>query len=185
VTTLDRAAAAARTDQVTAADFERIAGPHYPPLVRRLTLVLGDTADAEDVAQETYLAAYRAWDRFDGVDVRGWLYTIGLRLAFNRLRGRRRLLAAIRRVEPAPVPGPADPDLWAALAMLDPRVRSALLLSSVDGYTQAEIGRILGAPEGTIASWISRGRASLRAALGNDERPDHDPGRHRRVGPTG
>ena len=102
-------------------------------------LVLGDQHDAEDVAQDAYLKAYRSWARFDGVDVRAWLYTIALRLAFNQLRGRRRWLAAIGRIEQRPWSDPSDPDLAAALATLDVRTRTALLLNVVDGYTQAEI----------------------------------------------
>jgi RNA polymerase sigma-70 factor (ECF subfamily) len=146
--------------------FEAAVRPHYASLVRRLVLVLGDPRDAEDIAQEAYLKAYRSWDRFDGADVRAWLYTIALRLAFNQLRGHRRRLAAIGRVEPRRWPDPPDPDLWAALSALDPRTRSALLLNVVDGYTQAEIARMLSVPEGTVASWIARGRATLRRELG-------------------
>ena len=145
--------------------FEAAVRPHYASLVRRLVLVLGGPEDAEDIAQDAYLKAYRSWDRFDGVDVRAWLYTIALRLAFNQLRGRRRWLAAIGRIEPEPWTHPSDPDLWAALRTLDARTRSALLLNVVDGYTQAEIARMLAVPEGTVASWISRGRAALRKEL--------------------
>ncbi len=155
---------ATRTDP---AAFEAAVRPHYANLVRRLVVVLGDENDAQDVAQETYLRAFRSWDRFDGGDVRAWLYTIGLRLAFNHLRGRRRWLAAIQRIEPRTWTDPSDPDLWAALRTLDPRTRTALLLSAVDGYTQREIGVILGVPEGTVASWLSRGRAALRRELGS------------------
>jgi RNA polymerase sigma-70 factor, ECF subfamily len=150
------------------AAFEAAVRPHYANLVRRLVLVLGDERDAEDVAQDAYLRAYRSWDRFDGADVRAWLYTIALRLAFNQLRGRRRWLVAIGRIEPKPWSDPSDPDLWAALRRLDPRARSALLLNILDGYTQAEVARILSVPEGTVASWISRGRATLRRELGPD-----------------
>ena len=148
--------------------FEAAVRPHYANLVRRLVLVLGDPRDAEDVAQEAYLKAFRSWDRFDGADVRAWLYTIALRLAFNHLRGRRRWLAALGRMEPRSWTDPSDPDLWAALCGLDVRTRTALLLSVVDGYTYAEIARMLSVPEGTIASWISRGRATLRRELGPD-----------------
>ena len=163
-------ATAARRDRAATSDgdpvaFETAVRPYYASLIRRLVLVLGDERDAEDVAQEAYLKAYRSWDRFDGVDVRAWLYTIALRLAFNHLRGRRRWLAALRRVEPRPWAGPSDPDLWAALAELDPRTRSAILLNVVDGYRHREIAGMLAVPEGTVASWISRGRATLRAAL--------------------
>lgn len=156
----DRAAANGETET-----FEMAVRPHYAPLIRRLVLVLGDPHDAEDVAQDAYLSAFRSWDRFDGRDVRAWLYTIGLRLAFNHRRGKRRWLAAIGRIEPRPWSDPSDPDLWSALATLDQSTRSALLLNVLDGYTQAEIARMLGAPEGTVASWISRGRATLRREL--------------------
>jgi RNA polymerase sigma-70 factor, ECF subfamily len=151
--------------RLVAGDFERSVGPHYTPLVRRLVLVLGDEAEAQDIAQETYLQAYRSWSRFDGADVRAWLYTIGLRLAFNELRRRRRWLAALSRVRPKPWQDPADPDLAAALKSLEPRVRAALLFSLVDGYTHAEIATMFSVPEGTVASWISRARSHLRSEL--------------------
>jgi RNA polymerase sigma-70 factor, ECF subfamily len=170
MTSLDvRAAAGANRAAASRGDhdaFEAAVRPHYANLVRRLVLVLGDERDAEDVAQEAYLKAYRSWERFDGIDVRAWLYTIALRLAFNHLRGRSRWLAAIGRIEPKPWTDPSDPDLWAALRGLDARTRTALLLNVVDGYTQAEIARMLSVPEGTVASWISRGRAILRRELG-------------------
>ena len=146
--------------------FETAVRPHYANLVRRLVVVLGDAGDAEDVAQDTYLRAFRSWGRFDGTDVRAWLYTIGLRLAFNHRRRRRRWLAALGRLEPRPWADPADPDLWAALGRLDARTRSALLLNVVDGYTQREVATMLAVPEGTVASWLSRGKATLRAELG-------------------
>ena len=94
-----------------------------------------------------------------------------MRLAFNHLRGRRRWLAAIARLEPRPWADASDPDLWAALRALDARTRSALLLNVVDGYTQAEIAVMLSVPEGTVASWISRGRATLRRELDPDRPP--------------
>ena len=145
--------------------FEPAVAPFYAGLVRRLVLVLGDADEAQDVAQDAYLQAFRAWDRFDGSDVRAWLYTIALRLAFNQLRRRRRWLAAIRRIEPKPWRDSIDPDLWAALEALDPQTRGALLLSVVDGYTQTEIAEMLSVPVGTVSSWISRGRSRLRSAL--------------------
>lgn len=167
------ATTAARLDRAAASKgdpdaFEAAVGPHYANLVRRLVLVLGDARDAEDIAQDAYLRAYRSWDRFDGSDVRAWLYTIALRLAFNQLRGRRRWLAAIGRIEPRPWSDTSDPDLWAALRGLDARTRTAFLLNVVDGYMQGEIARMLSVSEGTVASWISRGRATLRRELGAD-----------------
>jgi RNA polymerase sigma-70 factor (ECF subfamily) len=148
--------------------FETAALPHYAGLVRRLTLVLGDLDDAQDVAQETYLRAHRSWTKFEGEDVRAWLYTIGLRLAFNRLRSRRRWLVAVRRVEPKAWPDHVDPDLAGALAGLRPEVRSAILLTVVDGYTHGQAAAIMQVPVGTLSSWVSRGLAGLREILGPD-----------------
>ncbi len=97
--------------------------------------------------------------------MRAWLYTIALRLAFNQLRGRRRWLRRPAGSDATTWDDIVDPDLLTALRELEPRRRSALLLNAVDGYTQSEVARILGVPEGTVASWISRDRATLRARL--------------------
>jgi RNA polymerase sigma-70 factor (ECF subfamily) len=69
----------------------------------KLALVVGDPQEAEDLVQETLMRAFRAWPRFDGRDVRAWLYTIGLRLAFNERRRRGRRSKAIGRLSPPPV----------------------------------------------------------------------------------
>jgi RNA polymerase sigma-70 factor (ECF subfamily) len=147
-------------------DFTAAVGQHYPALVRRLTAVIGDRETGLDLAQDAYLRAYRAWDRFDGTDARAWLYTIGLRLAFNERDRRRRWSRLLgRKTDAVDWIHPADHDLHAALARLPRRQRAALLLSAVDGYTQAEIAAILGVPPGTVASWLSRAKAHLREAL--------------------
>ena len=63
---------------------------------------------------------------------------------------------------------PQDHELSEALQGLRLEHRAALLLNAVDGYTQAEIAVILGAPAGTVASWLSRAKAQLREALTDD-----------------
>lgn len=150
-------------------DFVEMVEPHYIGLVQRLTLVLHDSDDARDVAQESYLRAWRSWDRFDGTDARAWLHTIGLRLAFNRQRGlRRRGLAFGRSARTMPdaawIPDERV-DVWRALGELRPQVRAAILLNVLDGYTQAEIAIMLDAPAGTVASWIAGGKERLRTLL--------------------
>ena len=139
--------------------------PLYPALVRRLVLVLGVREDAEDIAQEAYERAFRAWAAFDGRDPRAWLYTIALRLAFNQLKRRRRWAAILDRSPHQAWTDHVDPDLWAALNHLEPRARATLLLNALDGYTFAEIGAMLGEPEGTVSSRLSRSRATFRATL--------------------
>ena len=159
------AAGRARSDDFTAA-----VAPHYPGLVRRLTVVVGgDLETGKDLAQEAYMRAYRAWDRFDGTDARGWLHTIGLRLAFNERDRRIRWGRLIGRggAEPTWV-APEDRGLHAALRGLRREHRAALLLNAVDGYTQAEIAAMLEVAPGTVASWLSRAKVQMRKAMIDD-----------------
>lgn len=146
--------------------FMAACGQHYAPLVRRLTSVLRDPEAARDLAQEAYLRAYRAWDRFDGTDARAWLYTIGLRLALNERERRWRWSSILgRHSDGVAWQHPSDPDLHDALVTLPARQRAALLLNVIDGYTQTEIAAMLEVPAGTVGSWVSRARAQLREAL--------------------
>ena len=149
-------------------DFVKMVNPHYAGLVQRLTLVLHDAEAGRDAAQDAYLRAWRAWERFEGADARGWLHTIGLRVAFNRRRDRQRRLGVLQRA--AELTPPWVPhervDLWAAIGELRPAERAALLLSVLDGYTQAEIAEMLEAPPGTVAGWIAGAKRRLRNALG-------------------
>lgn len=153
------------TAHPAAISFEATVGEFYPGLVRRLTAVLHDPEGANDIAQEAYLRAYRSWDRFDGTDARAWLFTIALRLAFNERRRRRRWNVRGDRVGRVDSLRVADLDLHAALRALRPEHRAALLLSIVDGYTQAEIASMLQVAPGTVASWLSRAKAHLREKL--------------------
>lgn len=150
-------------------DFEAELVTLHPALTRRLTMVLRDPDTAQDVAQEAVMRALEHRHRFTGSDVRAWLYTIGLRLAFNELRRQR----TVRSREVAEEPTWAmetDLDLWTALADIEPRQRAALLLNVIEGYTHAEIGTMLGVAEGTVSSWLSRTRDRLRAVLAEEDR---------------
>ncbi|MGH2464668.1 MAG: RNA polymerase sigma factor [Candidatus Limnocylindrales bacterium] len=146
-------------------DAELVAA--YPMLARRLTVILSDSDEGQDVAQAAFARALERRSRFRGGDVRAWLYTIGIRLALNELRRRRRLVALSDATEPVWAMT-SEPDLWIALAHLEPRQRAALVLATLDGYTHAEIGSILGVREGTVSSWISRSKDHLRLVLGDD-----------------
>jgi RNA polymerase sigma-70 factor, ECF subfamily len=147
------------------APFESTIGPYYPALVRRLSFIVGDAEEAQDLAQTAYLRAFEAWPRFDGADPRAWLYTIGIRLALNEIRRRRRLWRRRSPSVDATWALDVDPDLWRALDTLDPRPRAALLLTVLDGYTQSEVGVLLCVPPGTVGSWLSRSKARLRELL--------------------
>ena len=155
----------ARTD-APAIDLEAELVAVYPALVRRLTLVVRDAAEGEDLAQATAARALERRHTFRGGDARAWIYTIALRLAFNELRRRRRG-AIPATVDPSWAMA-VEPDLWIALGRLDPIHRAALLLATLDGYTHEEIGRMLGVRPGTVSSWLSRAKVHLRADLGDD-----------------
>jgi RNA polymerase sigma-70 factor, ECF subfamily len=136
-----------------------------PRLVRRLALVVGDHDEAEDLAQEACLRAIAHEVAFRGDALWPWLQVIGVRLALNELRRRRRALAVVLRAAPTPLAPQGELELWDALRRLPRNQRAALLLHVLDGLGYAEIGEALGAPEGTVASWVSRARARLRAEL--------------------
>jgi RNA polymerase sigma-70 factor (ECF subfamily) len=138
--------------------------------------------DAEDLAADTFLRAYRAllgYDaaRIDGLRLRPWLLTILRNTARNAARD------ASRRPEPPPEfepaaqagSGPSVEDLvirghtqraWnELLAQLPERQRIAVLLRHVEGLPTTEVAEVLGCPEGTAKSHISRGLATLRRLL--------------------
>jgi len=138
---------------------------HRPWLVRRLALVVRDLDEAEDLAQQAFLRAAEHWPFAPEQDVARWLAVVGLRLAIDERRRRKRWGFLPIRDSDESWAMNVDPDLWGALETLDRRTRVAIVLTILDGYTQEEVGTILDVPRGTVASWISRGRERLRRAL--------------------
>jgi len=149
--------------------------------------VTGNHADAEDVAQETFVRAYRGLASFDGrADFFTWLYRIAINTALNRLRSGRRTaaLADAGAAEVAQLGGkPEDlgspryaPDeqaaltqevrtVLAAVAELSPTLRVTLLLATVEGLSHRQIADILDIPEGTVAWRVNEARRLLRERL--------------------
>jgi RNA polymerase sigma-70 factor (ECF subfamily) len=130
--------------------------------------------DAEDLVQETFLRAYRAFDGFTpGSNIRAWLYTILHRVRTDAFRRSRRSPRTVEMTGEGPsVPPPQDAlaqggeDLARALTALPDVFRSAVVLRDVEDFSYQEIARILDVPIGTVMSRIHRGRALLREALG-------------------
>lgn len=148
----------------------------YSASVRRVArAVLGDPDDADDAAQDALLAALVKLQQYDPQRPFGpWLMRVVANAATDRRRRR-----TVRRVDPLDanlVAGGPAPDiethrralgqqLRAALAELPERRRIAIVLFDVEGYSHAEIGRILGVPEGTVRSEVFHARRALRALL--------------------
>jgi RNA polymerase sigma-70 factor (ECF subfamily) len=138
-------------------------------LVRRLALIVGDAEEARDLAQEAFVRAAERWPLPEGGDPARWLSTVGVRLAIDERRRRRRWGFLELRETDSTWAIAADPDLWRALSRLDRRTRAAIVLTTLDGFSQDEVAAMLEVPRGTVASWISRGRERLREELGNDD----------------
>jgi RNA polymerase sigma-70 factor (ECF subfamily) len=155
-------------------EFERIAMPHTRSLLRvarRLTSHLGraDLDAAEDLVQETMLAAWRGFHQFrSGTNERAWLF----RILINAVHARGRKLRATPPMAPiADHDFPADARISAAVEVaqalggLAPEQKEVLLLGVVEGFTGQEIAGILSIPIGTVMSRMSRGRQALRDGL--------------------
>lgn len=135
-----------------------------------------DHHDAEDAVQDGFLHAYRALARFrPGEPFGAWLHRIVANAALDLQRRRKvRTTSALPDTVALPFRDPAESDelgrrLGAALAELPARQRSVIVLHDVEGFRHAEIGEMLGIPEGTARSDLHHARAALRRLLGNLE----------------
>ncbi|GMV22398.1 MAG: hypothetical protein AMXMBFR57_23470 [Acidimicrobiia bacterium] len=155
--------------------FAELVARHQAGLVRFLTHMVSNVADAEDVAQETLLRAYKALKDFRGQSAfRTWLYQIGANAARTHLDRRRnrheqqdsddqaREIASAERVEDRVI---AHDQLRRALAQLPDDWREAIVLRDIEGLEYREIAATLGIPIGTVESRIFRGRQRLKQLL--------------------
>jgi RNA polymerase sigma-70 factor (ECF subfamily) len=130
--------------------------------------------DAEDVLQEMYLRAWRAFDRFTpGTNCKAWLFKI----LFNVIRNHRRKWFRITlSVEPEtfeetmvyepPIPQDlSDDEILAAFEKLPPQFAEVVMLADVYEFSYKEVQETLGIPIGTVMSRLSRGRQLLRGHL--------------------
>jgi RNA polymerase sigma-70 factor, ECF subfamily len=143
---------------------------HWPSAHRAAWLVVHDAAAAEDIAQEAFLAALRALNRFDRRRPLGpWLHRIVVNRAidFARSRALRREAAADAAGEPVAEPAPAwlGDELLEALAALGPEQRAVVVLRHLLGYAPGEIATMLGIPRGTVNSRLRRGLDALARVL--------------------
>ena len=155
----------------SAAALEHLFRSHWPRAYRAALLVVGDAAAAEDIAQESFLAAIRALDRFDRRRPFGpWLHRIVVNRAIDwgRARSLRRELASEDAPEPAALerdPGGHARELAAALAEPGPEHRAVIVLRYLLDYTPGEIAELLELPRGTVNSRLRRGLDRLEAVL--------------------
>ncbi|MGH8994368.1 MAG: sigma-70 family RNA polymerase sigma factor [Acidimicrobiia bacterium] len=171
------------------ATFSELAMPYMGPLYSAALRMTRNPADAEDLVQETYLRAYRAFNTFqEGTNLKAWLYRILTNTFINQYRAAKRrpeqsdiedvedlylyrrlggLEAAMagRSPEAEVLENIPDVEVKEALESLPEQFRMAVLLADVEGFAYKEIAEILDIPIGTVMSRLHRGRKQLQKRL--------------------
>jgi len=171
------------------ARFTEVAMEHMPGLYSAALRMTRNAADAEDLVQETYLKAYRAYDSFqEGTNLRAWLYRILTNTYINSYRAAKRRpevtdvedvedlylykrmsapggIRAGRSAEDEALDTFTDDVVKTALEELPEAFRMAVLLADVEGFSYKEISEITDVPIGTVMSRIHRGRRALQKTL--------------------
>jgi RNA polymerase sigma-70 factor (ECF subfamily) len=168
--------------------FEQEAMQHLDALYRTALRMTRNQQDAEDLVQETYLRAYRFFDKFQpGTNLRAWLFKILTNTYINRYRKQATeprvdslddseefalyhhldTEAASRggSVEAQALDHFAEEDIKAAIEKLPPQFRMAVVLADVEGFSYNDIAEITGVKKGTVMSRLFRGRRLLQRAL--------------------
>ncbi|MST34559.1 sigma-70 family RNA polymerase sigma factor [Acidimicrobiaceae bacterium USS-CC1] len=169
--------------------FADQAMPYMGSLYTAALRMTRNPSDAEDLVQETYLKAYRAFGGFqEGTNLKAWLYKILTNTFINSYRSRKRrpeqteldevedlylyrrlggleAVSASRSAEEEVLEHFTDGDVKAAVESLPEQFRMAVLLADVEGFSYKEIAEILDVPIGTVMSRLHRGRKALQKAL--------------------
>jgi RNA polymerase sigma-70 factor (ECF subfamily) len=171
------------------AQFAELAMEHMGSLYSAALRMTRNPSDAEDLVQETYLKAYRAFGSFkEGTNLKAWLYRILTNTFINSYRARKRrpeqtdiddvedlyLYRRLGGLEAASVGRSAEEevlehftesDVKEAVEALPEQFRLAVLLADVEGFSYKEIADILDIPIGTVMSRLHRGRKALQKTL--------------------
>ncbi len=172
-----------QTVEDIAPDFASMALEHASALYRTAYHLAGNAFEAEDLTQETYLRAYRAFAEFRGGDARAWLFTILRHVFLDECRRRGRMptiesadddaLAFSTHAAGACAPSAESEALRRlpseaverAFAALPPDWRLVVLLADVEELSYREIADIMGIPLGTVMSRLHRARKRLQERL--------------------
>ena len=151
--------------------------------------VTRNPSDAEDLLQETFLKAYRAYHTFEaGTNLKAWLYRILTNTYINKYRkesrrpsevdlgsvedlylyrriGSEESAEAARTTEDRVLDGLVESDIKAAVESLPVNFRLPVLLADLEGFAYKEIAEILNIPVGTVMSRLHRGRKAMQKAL--------------------
>ena len=179
---LDEAELVGRARQGDGEAWYRLVSSHQEAVFRLAYLLLRDASDAEDVAQEVFVRAFRALGTFDADrPLRPWLLRIASNLAHNRRRSLGRYLEALKRLYSAPETAtssasPAESmakrweaeTLWSAIKHLKPSEQEVVYLRYFLELSEAEMAVAMNVAPGTVKSRLHRALGRLRLVV--DER---------------
>ena len=169
-----------RAQQGDEAAWEALVREHQQPVFRLAYLLLGSVDEAGDVAQETFVRAFRALDRFDiERPLRPWLLSITTNLSHNRRRSIGRYLAALRRANEEPTVafsslGDSSERQWEAETLrqavhrLKPGEQEVVYMRYFLELSEAEMALALKVAPGTVKSRLHRAMARLRSVVDRD-----------------
>ncbi|HUL44585.1 MAG TPA: sigma-70 family RNA polymerase sigma factor [Bacteroidota bacterium] len=166
-------------------EFEREAIPHMDILYNYAVRMTGSSDDASDLVQETYLKAYRFWDKYEkGTNIRAWLFRILKNSYINRYRKETKepdtvdydeiqnFFNTIRYdasdqndLQEKIFDGLLEDDVAGALESLPEDFRTVVILCDIEGLSYEEIAEFIDCPVGTVRSRLHRGRKMLREKL--------------------
>lgn len=165
--------------------FEREAIPHTSLLYNYALRMTGNTLDADDLLQETFLKAYRFWEKYEqGTNIRAWLFRIMKNSYINRYRKETKepatvgyeevegFVASVRNesvsvndLQQSLTNNLLDDDVASAVADLPEEFRTVVILCDIEGLSYEEIAEFVDIPLGTVRSRLHRGRKLLRDRL--------------------
>jgi RNA polymerase sigma-70 factor (ECF subfamily) len=162
------------------AAWEALVRIHQEPVFRYAYLILGDRAEAEDTAQETFIRAFKALGRFDASrPLRPWLLSIATNLARNHFRSLGRYISALTRmvretpgqymsVEALSIEQIEARTLWQALQRMDITDRQVIYLRFFLELSVEETAEAMETAEGTVKSRLHRALGRLRTLIERD-----------------
>lgn len=155
--------------------FEQFYRSEYRPVVGLAYALSGSRIAAEDLAQDAFVAAHRAWDRVGRYDKpEAWVRRVVANLSVSHFRRRTREARAIARFKPRDAYLPhlpaEDQQFWRAVRALPKRQAQAIALHYLEDRSIADIAGILGCAEATVRVHLHKGRETLARKLEREER---------------